>query len=149
MKRPGILLRLLPLILAWLALASASIASEDDRGYKVIVHPDNPVTSIERERLREVFLKKATEWDSGAPIRPIDLPTRSPVRERFTQDVLRKTPAQLRNYWNQQIFSGKGVPPPEAETTAGVIAYVRANPGAIGYLPTNVDAGPVKVVKVR
>ena len=63
--------------------------------------------------------------------------------------MLRKTPAQLKSYWNQQIFSGKGVPPPEADSTADVIAYVLANPGAVGYLPVDVDPGRAKVVEVK
>jgi hypothetical protein len=52
-------------------------------------------------------------------------------------------------YWNQQIFSGKGVPPPEADSTAAAVAYVLANPGAIAYLPADADPGRVKVIEVR
>jgi hypothetical protein len=62
---------------------------------------------------------------------------------------VKKTPAQLKSYWNQQIFSGKGVPPPEADTASAVISYVLAHKGAVGYLPANVEARGVKVVKVK
>jgi ABC-type phosphate transport system substrate-binding protein len=137
----------LPIVLCVLALATRSLAA--DHAFKVIVHPDNPVTAIDRDFLRDAYLKKAKEWSGDGVIRPVDLTTKFSVRARFTQDVLKKTPAQLKNYWNQQIFSGKGVPPPEAESTAAVIKYVLANPGAIGYIPANMDAGGAKVIAVK
>ena len=71
------------------------------------------------------------------------------MREAFTRDVLKKTPAQLKTYWSQQIFSGKGVPPPEASSIDEAIAYVLANPGAVGYIPDDVDPKGAKVIEVR
>ena len=138
--------RLLPLVLICLGTATAA---PDERGYKVIVHPDNPITAVDRDFLRDAYLKKSTVWREGQTIRPIDLSTRFPQRVRFVEEVVRKTPSQLKSYWNQQIFSGKGVPPPEADSAAAVVDYVVANPGAIGYVPASIDAGRAKVVKVR
>jgi ABC-type phosphate transport system substrate-binding protein len=136
----------------WLALVvvgltARSIAGDD--AYKIIVHPDNPVTAIDRDFLRDAYLKKAIEWEHGETIRPVDLPAHWPVRGRFTHEVIRKSSSQLKSYWNQQIFSGKGVPPPEADTPAGVIGYVLANPGAVGYIPADADPGGAKVVRLR
>ncbi len=132
------------LVLVW---SRGTIAGEPR--FKVIVHPDNPVTSIDRDHLRNAFLKKAPTWSSGETIRPVDLSTKFPVREQFTRKVLKKTPAQLKAYWNQRIFSGKGVPPPSVDSAADVIEYVLAHPGAVGYLPINVDPGNAKVVGVE
>ena len=57
--------------------------------------------------------------------------------------------AQLKNYWTQRIFSGTGVPPPQAGSAAAAIAYVLANPGALAYLPADVDPNGAKVVQLR
>jgi ABC-type phosphate transport system substrate-binding protein len=140
---------LLPAVLVWLVagFAVGSVAASDD--YKIIVHPENPVTAVDRAFLRDVYLRKATDWSPGEPIRPIELTRRFAVRERFAQDVLKKTPAQLKSYWSQQIFSGKGVPPPEADSTVAAVAYVLANPGAIAYLPVDADPGKAKVIRVK
>jgi ABC-type phosphate transport system substrate-binding protein len=116
--------------------------------FQVIVHPDNPVSDVDRALLRDAFLKRATEWSNGDTIRPIDLTRRFPVRDRFTRDVLKKTPSQLKSYWNQQIFSGKGVPPPEADAVADVIAYVLDHLGGVGYVPASADVGDAKPVRV-
>ena len=134
-------------LLVYAMFASASVSSQ--RRFKIIVHPENRVDTISREFLRNAYLKKATVWSHGGTIRPIDLRTELPVRDQFTREVIKKTPAQLKTYWNQQIFSGKGVPPPEADSAAAAISYVLANPGAVGYLPADVDAGKAKVVGIK
>jgi hypothetical protein len=145
MTRPGTYLVMF--VAVALATAGDPVAAPDD--YKVVVNPKNPITAIDRTFLREAYLRRATDWTTGEPIRPIDLVTRFAVRERFAIDVLKKTPAQLKRYWNQQIFSGKGVPPPEAESPAVAIAYVLGNPGAVAYLPTDADTGRAKVIGVK
>ena len=54
----------------------------------------------------------------------------------------------IKTWWNQQIFAGKGVPPPELTSDAKVLAYVSANAGAIGYVSTDINTSDVKVVAV-
>ncbi|HUS27652.1 MAG TPA: hypothetical protein VMZ53_04065 [Kofleriaceae bacterium] len=140
-------LRLAIVVMLVLGLGSASIAAEEE--FKVIVHPDISVDAVSRDFLRDAYLKKATEWSSGTTVHPIDLSTKFGVRSAFIEKVLRKTPTQLRRYWNQQIFSGKGVPPPEASSTDAVISYVLSHKGAVGYLPASADSGKAKVIKVQ
>lgn len=135
------------LVIFLIAFSTRSLAEETK--LKVIVHPDNPATSVSRAFLRDAFLKKSTEWKGGEAILPVDLAWRFPERRAFTEEVLQKTPTQVKNYWNQQIFSGKGVPPPEADSPRAVIGYVLANPGAVGYIPANVDAQGAKVLAVQ
>lgn len=135
------------LVLVAVGLGAASFARADDGDFQVIVHPDNPIAAVDRGFLRDVFLKKTTAWRHGPGARPVDLPP-GRAREQFTKSVLRKSRAQLRSYWNQQIFSGKGVPPPEAESVAAAIAFVRSHPGAIGYVPAGTDPGGVRVVRI-
>lgn len=144
MARP---LAMIALAAVWLGVSAAPRA--DDGDVVVIVHPDNPATSVDRDFLRDAFLKKRTAWGNRQTIRPIDLPPSTEARERFTHDVIKKSKAQLRSYWNQQIFSGKGVPPPTAKSVAAAIAYVLANPGAVAYLPADVDPGEAKIVRLR
>jgi ABC-type phosphate transport system substrate-binding protein len=141
------LLPLLPAIAMCAAIAPVSAARTDE--YKVIVHPSNPTAALDRRFLRDVYLRKATDWSTGGDIRPIDLASRFPAHERFLQEVLGKTPSQLRSYWNQQIFSGKAVPPPEADSAASAVAYVLANPGAVAYLPADADPAGTKVVRIK
>jgi hypothetical protein len=133
----------------WLAFSIASVSVASDDTFKVIVHRDTPVTEIKRDFLRRSYLRTTIEWEHGDPVRPVDLAAGSPLRDRFAVDVIKKTPAALRNYWIQRIFSGTAVPPPEVRSPAQMIAYVSANPGAVGYIPSSADPGPTKVISLR
>jgi ABC-type phosphate transport system substrate-binding protein len=142
-------MRALACVLTLAIVLAASTSGAEDHAFKVIVNPDNGVDGVEHEFLRDAYLKKIVGWDDGTTIRPIDLTAHHPVRERFDDQVLHKTPAQLRAYWTQQIFSGKAVPPPEADSVADAIAYVLQNKGAIAYVPAEVDTGKAKVVRLK
>lgn len=146
-RRVLLLLTLTAALVAQTAPGGAETARSG--GFQVIVHPSNRVESIDRAFLRDAFLRKVVTWRSSETIRPVDLARRYPARDRFTRDVLKKTPTQLRSFWNRQIFSGTGVPPVERATEAAVVAYVLANRGAIGYLPEGVDPRGAKVIRLR
>jgi hypothetical protein len=55
----------------------------------------------------------------------------------------------VKSYWQQVIFSGRGVPPPELESDEAVIRYVLRFPGAVGYVSGTADVRGVKVLAVR
>jgi hypothetical protein len=131
------------------APAFDGLARADEPAFKIIVHPENPIDSVDRKFLRDAFLRKASDWKGGETVRPVDLAAKFPARAKFGHEVLRKTPAQLKTYWNQQIFSGKGVPPPETASPADAVAYVLAHRGAVAYLPADADPGEAKVVGIR
>jgi ABC-type phosphate transport system substrate-binding protein len=135
------------LVVFWLAFASPSVASYEE--FKIVVHRDNPNSVIDRDFLRDIYLRRATHWSDGAAIRPIDLPTGSPSYDRFVRTVLGKSPAQLRSYWLQRIFSGTGVPPTGASSTSAAVDYVLANRGGVAYLPIDADVHGAKVIQIR
>jgi ABC-type phosphate transport system substrate-binding protein len=140
------------LVVALVALTTGHAATSEGQpsdDYQIIVHPSNPQRVLGRAFLRGVYLKKNTTWPSGETIRPVGLGKRYPARERFAREVLNKSPAQLRAYWNQQIFSGKGVPPPEYDSEAAVIAFVTRNRGAVGFLPAAADPGGAVTVTIK
>jgi ABC-type phosphate transport system substrate-binding protein len=132
-----------------LVLCMASVRAAGDASFKVIVNAKNPTSSVDREFLRDAYLKKRPTWSNGQTVRPIDLSRRFAIRDQFGRSVLKKSPAQLKSYWNQQVFSGKDVPPPAVDSISDVIAYVVANRGAIGYVPADMDPGGAKVIEVR
>lgn len=137
---------LLLALLAAVALPRASAAAER---YKVVAHPSVSQTSLSRDELSRVFLKKTTRWPGGQEIRPVEPRAGLPVRDAFVSDVHDMSAGALRSYWTQMIFSGRDVPPVEKGTDEQVVAYVREHPGAIGYVSHGADAAGVKVVDVR
>ena len=124
----------------------AAVASGETRGYVVVVNESNPKASIATADLARVFMKTVKRWDDGRPVEPIDQAFESQVRVAFCRAVLRKTVGQLQDHWLRETFSGREVPPPVRGSDAAVLEFVRANPGAIGYvsagtsLPSGVKA---------
>ena len=118
-------------------------------GYKVIVNPRNPTTSIERRFLIEAFLKKTTRWPHGEALRPVDLVADSPARRRFSEEGLNRSVAAIKSYWQQAIFAGRDVPPPELNSDEAVVEYVLRYPGAIGYVSGGASLGGARALQVK
>lgn len=117
--------------------------------YQVVVHPSNPTDILTKEQLGKMFLKKIVKWDTGAPIIPVDQAPISPVRAAFNKLVHGKPASAIASYWQQQIFAGRDVPPAEKSGDAAVLAFVKANPGAIGYITPGVSTDGVKLLSIR
>jgi ABC-type phosphate transport system substrate-binding protein len=136
-------------LLAGLLALTADPAPTPAQDFAVIVNVANPVSTLSKDEVAKLFLKKTIAWKSGASASPVELPATAKVRESFAREVLNKSVAQVRSYWQQQIFSGRDVPPPEKPTEDDVLAFVRANPNAIGYVSRTANMGRgVKVVSL-
>ena len=135
--------------LTWFTRFVRAADSDSAATFKVVVHPKNPSTQITREFLADAFLKRATRWQDGEHLHPVDLEPSSRVRERFSKDVLKRSVAAVRSYWQQQIFSGRQVPPPELDSDAAVMRYVSRHLGGVGYVRGDRTLDGVKVLAVR
>jgi ABC-type phosphate transport system substrate-binding protein len=143
---------LLALALGGARLEGGQLAPETSPGppaFRVVVHPRNPLAAVDRRFLSQAFLRKTTTWGHGETIRPVDLPPESPIRRRFTEEVHSRSVAAVKSYWQQVIFSGRGLPPPELATDEAVIRFVSRNPGAVGYVSGTADLRTVKALAVR
>ncbi|MDB4962981.1 MAG: hypothetical protein JWP01_2980 [Myxococcales bacterium] len=137
---------LLVLMLVLLVAPRPDAAAETVRAFRVIVHPKNPRTKLDRRFISDVFLKKRTRWGDDSLVTPVDLGPKSSVRAAFSSDVLDRSVAAVRRYWTQLVFSGRGVPPAELATDADVVKYVSSHVGAIGYVSTSTDVTGTKVI---
>jgi ABC-type phosphate transport system substrate-binding protein len=146
-------LRHLLCLLALCVLTSGAVGEERPASasvsFRLIAHPSNSLTSVERRFVADAFLKKVTRWASGEVIRPVDLTPGSPVRRSFSDEVLGRSVEAVKNFWQQAIFSGRDVPPPELDAEDEVVRYVLKHPGAIGYVSTSVGLDGAKILTVR
>ena len=148
-KLARLAVRLLAAASAIVMLAAAPCEARAQAGFVVVVNATNRASSISRAELAALFTKKEQSWPDGTAAFPVDLPTDDPTREAFTQAIHGKTPQAIRAYWQQQIFSGREVPPPERDSDEQVLAYVRSTVGAVGYVRPTARLGPgVKVVGI-
>jgi ABC-type phosphate transport system substrate-binding protein len=136
-------------VLCCVALFDEAPAGSALRTYRIIVHPQNPMEKVDRRFLAQAFLKKVTDWPHGETIHPVDLPPDSMTRRLFVEDVLRRSVGAVKSYWQQRIFSGRGLPPPELDSEEAVISYVLSHPGAVGYVSERADTSAVKILSVE
>lgn len=132
-----------------LIVLALTVAAGHADELRVIAHPKAPVTRVDRKFVADAFLKKRTRWNDDLVIRPVDLGPSSAVRRRFSENLLGRTVQAVRRYWNQQVFSGRGVPPPQVASEADVVEYVLTHPGAIGYVSDSVDLRGAKIIHGR
>jgi TonB family protein len=126
-------------------LMSATLVAQD--GYRIVVNPSNPVSSLSKTQVSRLFLEKTT-WDDGAPAAPVDLLPGSGIREGFSRDVL-GVPVPVAIERIRDVAKATGTnPPPAMASDREVLAYVRLKPGAIGYVSLGADISGVKVVSV-
>jgi hypothetical protein len=132
---------------ASLAFASAPAAGGDSPDFKVVVAPDRAGPAA-RGFLADAFLKNITRWPDDETIRPVDQKPDAPARRKFSEQVLRRSVAAVKTYWQQRIFSGRGVPPPELDSDEAVVRYVESHPGAVGYISGSAPVGKTRVIAV-
>ncbi len=125
-----------------------ALAGEEAR-FVMVAHLSNSEESVSRAFLADAFLKKTTRWPNGEQLRPVDQRFDLPVRSWFSESVLRRSVAAVRSYWQQRIFAGRGVPPPEVDSDAAVLRYVYQHPGSIGYVSARADVKDVKVLRIH
>lgn len=111
----------------------------------VITAEPAPQLTLDRDTLRNVYLKKIFVDRKGQRLVPVNLPPESALRVAFIHTVIHLPDGQLEDYWNRQYFQGVS-PPYVLASQQAVVRFVAATPGAVGYVATcHVDSS-VRVV---
>lgn len=130
-----------------LLVAPRAVAAQ---GFIVVANAANPLTSVSKSDAAMMFLKQKLTWPDGQRVVPVDLGKTSATRSAFTQQVLGRSVSAVTSYWQGQIFAGGAQPPAEKPSDAEVLAFVRANKGAIGYVSAGATIGDgVRAVTVK
>lgn len=139
-------LKRFPFTIAMVLLAAANVCAQGG-GYKLVVNSSNPVTSMSRDEVSRIFLKKSSKFSDGRGASPVDLAVNSSARESFSKSVLGKPASAVDAYWQQQIFSGRDVPPPQ-KSEAAAISFVRSNENGIAYVSSGADTAGLRVISL-
>ncbi|MCB1037259.1 MAG: hypothetical protein KDD47_25745, partial [Acidobacteria bacterium] len=125
------------------------LSAAADQAFIVIVHPDTPVLSLTDDEASDLFLKKNSTWKvDGSRAQPVTLSERE-VTEAFVTAVHHRSSLAIRKFWQRQVFTGRGTPPPELGSVEEMLRFVSSNRGAIGYVPAGTDLSRWKVRPVE
>jgi ABC-type phosphate transport system substrate-binding protein len=147
--RPRLVVCAALVLVLGIGLVARASAESPSSQFIVVVNRQNAATSLSREFLADAFLKKASHWDGGETIRTVDQRADSSARNAFSSSVLKRTVRAVRNYWQQRIFSGGDLPPPELDSDDAVVGYVARYRGGVGYVSRSANLGDTKAVSVQ
>ncbi len=137
-------------IIACAAVSLAAIAAPraaSAQEFKVVVNSGNSVESMTADEASKIFLKTSVKFSNGTAAVPVD--QKGPARAAFTKAVHGRAVSAVDTYWQQQVFSGKDMPPVSKATDDDVIAFVKGNPGGVGYVSAGAATAGVKVVAIK
>lgn len=123
---------------ASLGLLFAIAASTANAGVVVVVSAKSEVTTLSKAQVSQLFLNKASNFPSGGAAAPVDQAAGA-ARNEFYTKVASKDAAQMKAYWAQLTFTGKGTQPKQLGAGSDVKKFVAGSSSAIGYI----DAGEV------
>ena len=110
-----------------------------------IVNKDN-TNIVDKQYIARLYTGAIKGWPDGSPAFLVDQMEGIDARAVFYATVVGKSQATMRAIWQQNIFSGNGLPPKVASPDAAMKALVATNRNAIGYiLASQVDAS-VRVI---
>lgn len=137
--------RILSGILLTLNLSVISLPTLADE-IAVIAHSQATFNQITMGETRQIFMGKSRTLPNAQTALPLMHLENSSLRTRFDRAVLDRDSKQMRAYWAQMIFTGRGKPPRQVESDEVMKKEVAANSNAIGYIDgKSVDAS-VKVL---
>ena len=145
-------MRVIPMhsLRTFLLIAAAMVLMPVARAesFRIVANNDVHVSTLTKKEVSDLFMKKTSRWQNGTSVVPVDQQSGN-VREEFSKTVYGKPAAAVKSYWNQQIFSGRDVPPVEKLSDAEVLSFVRATPGAVGYVSDGVPTSGVHVIPIQ
>jgi ABC-type phosphate transport system substrate-binding protein len=134
-------------IIIGLSLSLGSVGALAD--VVAVVAANNPVTTLTRSQVADIFMGKMIRFPNGREVVPVDQVENSAEREEFYLKFAGKSPAQIKAFWSKIIFTGRGQPPPEVSNDNEVKKFIAKHPDAIGYIERKRVDGSVKVVLTK
>jgi ABC-type phosphate transport system substrate-binding protein len=142
----GVPSRIAPL-LCGLVMSLSSLAARAD--LVVVVSANNPLKSLSRAELSDIYLGRMQRLPSGERIVPIDQKDGAPAYEEFYGTYLGRSLAQITAHWSKLIFTGRGQPPRAAPDGGAAADIVAQNPQAIAYLERALVDARLRIVPIE
>lgn len=115
-----------------LALA-VSLACGQSLAGEVVVIGNSNVPKMDAATILKVYTGRFISV-AGVSVTPVGVGPGTATRNRFLQGFLNQDEEKYTAYWTVRRYIGKGAPPAELASSAEVISYVQATPGALGYI---------------
>lgn len=110
---------------------TANAVAEDK---KLIILASNNIETISLEAISNLYTFRQKLMPNSERVQLTSLPLNSEDTIGFTQKFFNYYPYQLKRIWDQAIFSGKARRPKSFDNAEDLLAFIKNNDNAIGYL---------------
>jgi len=113
----------------------------------VIVNAENPVTQLDKETVKNIFLGRLTRFpNSELAISAIEIKGNNRQKELFYKLIANKTLNKINRYWARYLFTGKMSPPRKLINNQAIVTEISNNSTGIAYIDSKDLTPAVKVV---
>ena len=112
--------------------------------YSIVISKKTPLSAISTEQIRDIYLQKR-HTIGDQKIIPLNLVGQEPSRIAFENAVIGMGRDRLNTYWVKQHFQGNS-PPITQPSNESIKTFVQNVEGAIGYIPSSMVDGSLKVI---
>ena len=122
-----------------LLAAGAIYCPSPSMAQEVFANSSAAASRVDLHTLRAIFGMRLTEWPNGTRITVYVMDPDSDLHNRFAKRKLQLFPYQLTQAWDRLVFSGTGQAPLQVRSAIEMQRRLLETPGAIGYLPANMN----------
>jgi ABC-type phosphate transport system substrate-binding protein len=103
--------------------------------------------SVSKAEVKKMLLGQMLTWSGGSPVIIVLTPSGSAERTAVLSKICGMSDSDFTRYQLQVAFTGKtAATVHEEHSVAGVTSFVKAHPGAVGFLPKGEAGDEVKAV---
>jgi ABC-type phosphate transport system substrate-binding protein len=117
----------------------------------MIVNKGNASATLTKGDAKKLILGQTVSWPGGAKVTVVMKPEQSADRATVLQKVCGMSEAEFTRYEMQVVFTGRAATVVQIEpSSAAVKSFVKANPGAVGFVhESEVDSDVKSVLTVE
>jgi len=131
--------------LLMLVLSAHFASTSNAQEIAIVTNAKNSTAPITQADAINIFMGRYRQFNDGRKAKPID---NNSIKNNFYNQLVNKSPAEIKAYWARLVFSGRTHPPKEGDTTEKVIDFIKSEKQAITYIPLSHVDKNVKVLLV-
>ncbi|WP_448247890.1 hypothetical protein [Thalassotalea agariperforans] len=112
----------------------------------VVVNANNPVNSLTKSEVIDIFMGKYLAYPNGDLANPIELNDDNLLKESFYQNLIGRSVASVNAYWARLKFTGRKRKASVLDSEDDVIEQLDGAKFAIGYIRESKLTNNLKVV---
>lgn len=137
---------LITLITTAFACSVRAEANDGKSEVVVVTSHDNPITSMNKKELIDLFMGKYLAFSNGKEAKPIDFFDDSNLKSDFYNELVGLPLARVNAYWSRLKFTGRVRPPLELTTLKDIDAILKSENNAVCYVYRHQLNDSMKVV---